>query len=174
MRVNLSEVVVRLDIDDDGSPAAYTINGEAHCHFAWARGTGPPYSRGIYLWLTDDARILYVGKATSNRTSHLYRRITAYKRVTPGMTQHTSIRLNGEILSFARAGGTVRLVCLAMRDAEPRRVSEIEEMFIERARPPWNRLGNQNPRSIDDAMPMTDLLGLDPEGQWPSQIAIPS
>jgi hypothetical protein len=86
--------------------------------------------------MTEDYRVLYVGKATSDRTSHLYRRITAYKRATPGKTQWTSLRLNSDILEYIRGGGQIRLLCLVMPEADPGDVTHAEEAFISRARPP--------------------------------------
>lgn len=84
MEAELREVRIHVDTHQDGSPLAYPIAGQEYCQFSWTRGAGPPFSSGIDLWLGDNDIVLYIGKATSNRTSHLYRRITAYKRVTPG------------------------------------------------------------------------------------------
>ncbi len=129
-------------------------------------------SSGIYMWLSYDQRILYVGKATSNSTSHLYRRITAYKRATPGKTQLTSLRLNAEVLNFVLGGGRIRLLCLAMPDAGPADISTAEGALIRRARPPWNRQGNPNPRSIEKAIPLAELLGMDLSPSWPASIRV--
>lgn len=121
--------------------------------------------------MTDDYRVLYVGKATSDRTSHLYRRITAYKRVTPGKTQWTSLRLNSNILEYVRDGGRIRLLCLVMPEADPHDVTRAEESFISRARPPWNRQSNPNPWTIANAMPVAELLGLERSEPVPAALS---
>src|SRR5680860_409190 len=125
------EVEVRLEGAGDGEPIIDELNGRLYCRLSWARGAGPPACRGIYVWTSDDYAVLYIGKATSDRTSHLYRRITAYKRASPGKTQWTSLRLNSEILRFVQSGGRVRLVCLAMPNATADDVTRAEIRLID-------------------------------------------
>ena len=172
MDATVREVEVLHDLNEDASPVAYTIGEQEYCRFSWKRGAGPPFASGIYLWLSRDERVLYVGKATSNRTSNLYRRFSAYKRATPGKTQFTSLRLNAEILDFVRRGEGVRLVCLAMPDAGPTEITKVEEALVRRGRPPWNRQGNPFPRSVEEAMPARDLLGINPGPRWPATLSI--
>ena len=174
MDADVAEVEIAVELNDDRSPVVDQINGRQYCRLSWQRGNGPPFSSGVYLWLSHDDRVLYVGKATSNRTSHLYRRITAYKRATPGKTQLTSLRLNSEILDFVQQGGGIRLLCLVMPDLDPADISKAEESLIRRSRPPWNRQGNPDPRSVEDAMPVAELLGIDPKLPWPRNVSIPA
>lgn len=152
------EIEVSIEQDHEGHPIVDKLNCQDSCRIAWQRGAGPPARRGIYIWAADDYRVFYVGKATSDRTSHLYRRITAYKRATPGKTQWTSLRINTDILEYVRGGGHIRLVCLPMPQIDPDAVSRIEASFINKARPPWNRQGNPNPRSMEEALPLGVLL----------------
>lgn len=136
MDAHVVEIHITVEAHDGGSPVTDHLNDVSYCRLSWPRGGGPPFARGIYLWMTEDYRVLYVGKATSDRTSHLYRRITAYKRATPGKTQWTSLRLNSDILEYIRGGGQIRLLCLVMPEADPGDVTHAEEAFISRARPP--------------------------------------
>ncbi|MEX1004142.1 MAG: hypothetical protein WD156_02080 [Acidimicrobiia bacterium] len=174
MKARLVEVQISIELEPDQTPVVDHLNDAAYCRLSWARGGGPPFARGLYLWLSDDCSVLYVGKATSNQTSHLYRRITAYKRATPGKTQWTSLRLNSDILGYVQGGGRVRLLCLAMPDAAPEDVTRAEETLINRARPPWNRQRNPNPRSVEAAMSLALLLGLPPSEPLPTSVSIPA
>ena len=152
------EIELSVERDKHGRPVVDLLRDQEFCRIAWQRGAGPPARRGIYFWLDEDCRVFYVGKAASNHTSHLYRRITAYKRATPGKTQWTSLRVNTDILGYVRSGSNIRLVCLPMPETEPGGVSRIEESLIAEARPPWNRQGNPNPRTMEEALPLAALL----------------
>lgn len=173
MDAKVVEVEISIEVELDGTPVIDHLNSSAYCRLSWARDGGPPFVRGIYLWMSDDYKVLYVGKATSNQTSHLYRRITAYKRATPGKTQWTSLRLNSDILGYVQRGGRVRLLCLVMPDADPEVVTRVEETLIDRARPPWNRQRNPHPRSVNVAMPLAELLGLPPSEPLPTSVSLP-
>jgi hypothetical protein len=172
MDAQVVEIDIAVETHDDGSLVADHLNDVMYCRLSWPRGGGPPFTRGIYVWMTDDCRVLYVGKATSDRTSHLYRRITAYKRATPGKTQWTSLRLNSDILEYVRDGGRIRLLCLVMPAADPDDVTHAEEAFISRARPPWNRQSNPHPKPVEDAMPVAQLLGLPDTGPLPRSVVL--
>lgn len=174
MDASVVAVEIGVEMNHDGTPLIDEVNGLGYCRLSWLRGGGPPFSRGVYLWTSNDFKVLYVGKATSNQTSHLYRRITAYKRATPGKTQWTSLRLNSDILGYVQSGGRIRLICLATPDAHPDEVSRVETTFINRARPPWNRSGNPNPRTVADAMPLADLLRLPTVDPLPSSVLLPA
>ena len=174
MDAQVVEVDIRVEGHDDGPPVIDHLNGARYCRLSWPSGAGPPSRRGVYMWLSNDFRVLYVGKATSNSKSHLYRRITAYKRATPGKTQWTSLRINTDILEFTEQGGRIRLLCLVMSDADPDDVTSAEEALINRARPPWNRQGNLHPRAVEDAMKLEEILMIDPERGWPTTVRIPT
>lgn len=173
MDAQVVEIEISVEIEDDGSPVINHFNGASYCRLSWARGAGPPSTRGVYFWMSGDYRILYVGKATSNETSHLYRRITAYKRASPGKTQWTSLRVNSDILGYVQHGGRIRLLCLVMPKTDPDDVTRAEETFIGRARPPWNRQHNPRPRTVNDAMPLTELLGLPDKKPLPPSVSLP-
>ena len=173
MNAEVVEVEVSVEMTGDGLPVVDHLRDTDFCRLSWTRGAGPPMARGIYFWLSEDYRVLYVGKATSNETSHLYRRITAYKRASPGKTQRTSLRLNSDILGYVQRGGRVRLLCLVMPKAEPDDVTRIEETFIGRARPPWNIQHNPRPRTVRNAMPLGALLGLPDANPLPSSVSLP-
>jgi len=173
MDAGLVEIEISIERDHGGRPVIDGFNDTEYCRLSWPRGGGPPFSRGIYLWMSDDFKVLYVGKATSNQTSHLYRRIAAYKRATPGKTQRTSLRLNSDILGYVQGGGRVRLLCLVMPDAAPEDVTRAEETLIDRGRPPWNRQRNPDPRSVEVAMSLALLLGLPPSEPLPTSVSIP-
>ena len=105
MSYEVVEIEVSIERDQEGLLVVDKLNSRDFCRIAWQGGAGPPARRGIYIWAADDYRIFYVGKATSDRTSHLYRRITAYKRATPGKTLWTFLRINTDILGCVRGGG---------------------------------------------------------------------
>ncbi|MDF1597478.1 MAG: hypothetical protein P1T08_15475 [Acidimicrobiia bacterium] len=171
MEAEVVEVGISIEVEHDGTPVINHLNSSDYCRLSWARGGGPPFTRGIYLWTSDDHKVLYVGKATSNQTSHLYRRITAYKRATPGKTQWTSLRINSDILGYVQGGGRVRLICLSMPDADPEDVTH--ETLIDQARPPWNRRRNPHPRSVYAAMSLADLLDIPVSEPLPTSVSLP-
>jgi hypothetical protein len=154
---DLVEVQIAVARGSDGEVVVDLLGGLEYCRISWPPRCGPPRCRGIYIWTTSDLRVLYVGKATSNDTSHLYRRITGYKKASPGKTQQTSLRLDRHILEHTRGGGQIRLFYLPMRAATPDEVTRTEEELIRVARPPWNRGGNLRPREERDALALSQL-----------------
>lgn len=159
MEALVVEVPVVVETDVRGAPMVDEVNGRRYCRVTWVRGAGPPYDRGVYLWLDGNYGVLYIGRASSDKTSHLYRRITGYKRATAKKTQRTSLDINAKILELVDRGGQIRLVCLVTPHATADEVARAELALISAARPPWNRQGNPTPRRVDDALPLPDLLG---------------
>ena len=153
-------VPIAVERDTHGRVVEEKVAGRSQGRLAWPRGHGPPYDRGLYLWTSASTGrgVLYVGKATSRTTSHLYRRLTSYKHPGGSSTQETSIRINGEALCFARGGGEIAILCLVASRATPAQLAAAEFRLITRGRPPWNRLNNPRPRSVDNALPVLRLL----------------
>lgn len=66
LQAEVVEVEISVEMTADGSPVVDHLGDTDFCRLSWARGAGPPPARGVYFWLSDDYRVFYVGKATSN------------------------------------------------------------------------------------------------------------
>ena len=91
-------------------------------------------------------QVLYIGKSVRSLKNRLY----GYER--PGPTQRTNIRNRENVRQALLQGQAVTVLALVVREQIMYRglainlAAGLEDVLIDRLRPPWNRVGTYSPR----------------------------
>lgn len=94
-------------------------------------------------------QVLYIGKSVRSLRNRLY----GYQR--PGPTQRTNIRNRGNLRQALLQGQIITVLALVAREQIMYRgiainvAAGLEDVLIDRLRPPWNRVGTCSPRDAE-------------------------